>query len=78
MLVDTDQWDEPAPVVYDPPIMLNPRDTITWTCTYDNTTDQTLIFGDSAQKNEMCIFLGRFFSSPDGQHIECEALGPTG
>ena len=44
-LFDTDQWDEPAPAVYDPPIMLNP---------------------------------GRFFSSPDGQHIECQALGPNG
>ncbi len=77
-LVETDKWDEPPPVVYDTPIMLSPGDSITWTCTYNNDTATTLAFGDSAQKNEMCIFLGRFFSSPDGQHIECQALGPNG
>jgi hypothetical protein len=77
-LLETTEWDEPPGVTYDPPVMLNPGDKITWTCTYDNNTDSTLTFGDSAEKNEMCIYLARFFSSPDGQHIECQALGPNG
>jgi hypothetical protein len=78
MLADVNTWDEPPPITYDPPIMLNPGDKITWTCTYNNTTDKTLTFGESAEDNEMCIYLGRFFSDPDGSQLECQANGPTG
>jgi hypothetical protein len=78
MLADVDTWDEPPPITYDPPIMLNPGDKITWTCTYDNTTTKTLTFGESAEDNEMCIYLARFFSDPDGSQLECQAMGPTG
>jgi hypothetical protein len=78
MLADANTWDEPPPITYDPPIMLNPGDKITWTCTYDNTTNKTLTFGESAEDNEMCIYLARFFSDPDGSQLECQAMGPTG
>jgi hypothetical protein len=71
-LVDTTLWDEAPPSSYDPPVMLNPGDTIDWTCTYNNDTGTTLEFGDSAEKNEMCIYIARFFSSPDGDDLTCE------
>jgi hypothetical protein len=77
-LVDTTEWDEPPIVPYDPPITLNPSDSITWTCTYNNQTGGTLTFGDSAQKNEMCIFLARFYSAPSGDDIECQSPSPSG
>jgi|CZKU01.1.fsa_nt_gi hypothetical protein len=77
-LVDTTEWDEPPIVAYDPPIGLNPGDSITWTCTYDNQTGGTLNFGDSAQKNEMCIFLARFYSAPSGDDIECQSATASG
>jgi len=77
-LGETTQWDDPPPFVYDPPVMLNPGDTISWTCTYDNQTGKTLTFGESAQANEMCIYLARFYSAPDGAQLECQAQGPTG
>jgi hypothetical protein len=72
MLLDTTQWDEAPPVDYDQPVMLNPGDSINWTCTYDNTTTQTITYGDSAETNEMCIYIARFFSSPSGDDLECE------
>ena len=78
MLADVDTWDEPPGITYDPPVMLNPGDKITWTCTYDNNTGKTLTFGESAENNEMCIYLARFFSAPDGAQLECQATGPTG
>src|SRR5262249_27319643 len=78
MLVDTSTWDEPPPTFYDPPIMLNPGDTISWTCTYDNDTAAPLVFGESAENNEMCIYLARFFSDRSGDQIECQAQGDTG
>ncbi len=77
-LIDTMQWDEPPIQAYDPPIMLNPSDSITWTCTYNNETGGTLTFGDSAEKNEMCIFLARFYSAPSGDDIECQSPSPNG
>jgi hypothetical protein len=78
-LADVDTWDEPPPITYDPPVMLKPADSITWTCTYDNDTDQTFIFGESAEKNEMCIYLARYYTatSSDAQ-IECQATSPQG
>jgi hypothetical protein len=78
MLADVNTWDEPPAIVYDPPIMLSPGDSISWTCTYDNDTGKTLAFGESAENNEMCIYLARFYSAPDGAQLECQAMGPTG
>jgi hypothetical protein len=78
MLLETDDWDEPPPTFYDPPVMLNPGDSIRWTCTYDNDTATTFTFGDSAEKNEMCIYIGRFFSSPNGDDLNCETPYATG
>jgi hypothetical protein len=72
-LVDTTVWDEPPIQTYDTPISLNPGDSISWTCTYNNNTGAPLVFGDSAQKNEMCIFLARFYSAPSGNDIECQS-----
>jgi hypothetical protein len=76
-LVDTDQWDEAPPVDYPEPIMLNPGDGIKWTCTFNNTTAQTITYGDSAIKNEMCIYIARFVSSPSGDDLECETIFPS-
>lgn len=78
MLADVDTWDEPPTIIYDTPIMLNPGDKIEWTCTYNNDTGRTLTFGESAETNEMCIYLARFFSAPDDSQLECMATSPTG
>jgi hypothetical protein len=71
-LLDTTDWDEAPPVNYAQPVILNPGDAISWTCTYQNPTQQTITYGDSALKNEMCIYIARFFSSPNGDDLECE------
>jgi hypothetical protein len=62
-LIDDTNWDEPPPHFYDPPIMMNPGDSIDWTCSYNNMTGNTLTFGNSAATNEMCIFVGRYYST---------------
>jgi hypothetical protein len=41
-------------VLHDTPLMLMPGDTIATTCTYQNTTDDTVMFGQSTQQ-EMCF-----------------------
>lgn len=77
-LFDNTIWDEPPTQTYDPPIPVNPGDSINWTCTYNNGTGGTLTFGDSALKNEMCIFLARFYSAPSGNDIECQSPTASG
>jgi hypothetical protein len=77
-LAETDDWAEPPAVAYEPNVLLNPGDSISWTCTYNNDTSNTLTFGESAQTNEMCIYLARFYSSPDGDDLQCQAFFDTG
>ncbi len=77
MLVDTTQWSDPPPVAYTPPVMLSAGDTISWACTYDNTTANTIKFGKS-DTNEECVYVARFYSSPTGTGLECLASAPTG
>jgi hypothetical protein len=78
-LADTTEWNEPPPLSYTPPVMMNPGDSVTWTCTYDNETGQTLSFGPSASKNEMCIYLARYYSSSaDDTQLECQAVSQIG
>jgi len=78
-LADVDTWDEPPGIAYNPYVMLNPGDTITWTCTYNNSTTKTFTFGESASDNEMCIYLGRYFSSnANDTQIMCSAASTNG
>jgi hypothetical protein len=78
-LIDDTTWSEPPYYTYNPTIMLNPGDSISWTCTYDNNTGMTLTFGDSALKNEMCIFTGLYYSTnADDTLIACQALTDIG
>jgi hypothetical protein len=69
MLYETKQWSEPKAASFDPPIDIVAGTGITWTCSFQNDTGQTLTFGESASKNEMCIFNGVYYPSPDGSSI---------
>ncbi|HVW27346.1 MAG TPA: hypothetical protein VHC69_18405 [Polyangiaceae bacterium] len=67
MLYQTDEWAEPAPARFDPPLALTQGTVIDWSCTYANDSGQTITFGDSAVKNEMCIFPGEFYNEQGAQ-----------
>jgi hypothetical protein len=82
-------WDSPAiwwhgtppPGVSNPPtatgqttpVKMTAAQSITWDCQYNNTTGKTLTFGDSAQNNVMCIYLGQYYpanaSNPDVVYV---------
>jgi hypothetical protein len=66
MLYTTDSWDNAPLQAYSPVIQLPAGTQITWSCTYDNPTNMTLTFGESAQTNEMCIFNGQYYPVPAG------------
>ncbi|HEX3596190.1 MAG TPA: hypothetical protein VHU80_13865 [Polyangiaceae bacterium] len=73
MLYDGTEWQEPKPKSFDPPLSLKSGTKITWACTYNNDTGQTLSFGESAATNEMCIFPGEFYNAT-GQQISYQAI----
>jgi hypothetical protein len=63
----TDQWADPMPAKFTPPMPITSGTNISWTCTYTNETNQTLSFGDSAVSNVMCIFAGQYYPVPAGR-----------
>lgn len=67
VLYQTDEWAEPAPMHFDPPLALTQGTRIDWSCEYANDTGAMITFGDSAVKNEMCIFPGEFFDEDGAQ-----------
>ena len=64
---ETDTWDEPKPARFDPPRQLHAGDPLNFTCTFVNTSPDTLTFGESAGSNEMCILVASFYPAPAGQ-----------
>jgi Copper type II ascorbate-dependent monooxygenase, C-terminal domain len=64
-LFQTTEWQEPPALSYSPPLQLTAGTAITWSCTYNNTTKNTLTFGESALKNVMCISSSIFYPVSD-------------
>jgi hypothetical protein len=69
MLYQTTQWSEPVPKNFSPALLLHAGDTITWTCSFDNPTNTTLTFGESATQNEMCILVGVVYPTTTGLEL---------
>jgi hypothetical protein len=72
-LYSTMTWSEPQPRVfpYDPAVTLHGGSKITYECTYRNTTQQTIISGQSARTNEMCILHGMYWPRQDSKTEMC-------
>lgn len=69
MLFESQDWDGPTPAIFNPALEIATGTTITWACSFDNETGVNLTFGESASTNEMCIFNGVYYPSPDGSSI---------
>lgn len=69
MIYESTDWDGPSPATFDPAMEIASGTSITWTCSFQNDTTTTLTFGQSALTNEMCIFNGVYYPSPDGSSI---------
>jgi len=66
-LFHTTSWDEPSGSVFPlPGIDVKQGDVFNFACQYNNTDAVTYTFGNSAVKNEMCIFPALFYPSKDG------------
>ncbi len=69
-LFHTTDWSEPNGNTFPSPgIAVKAGDMFNFACTYNNTTTNTYVFGNSAINNEMCIFPALFYPAPDGQTL---------
>lgn len=68
-------WDEAPVTQFDPPLAFDGDNGLRFRCSWDNPTDQTLEFGESADK-EMC-FLWAYYYPSSGYQV-CVDLGEFG
>jgi hypothetical protein len=76
-LYQTDVWADPSPMIYSPALPLKGGTAVTYDCTYVNDTGQTLVFGESALSNVMCIFSAQYYPVPadrDDPTISCMGI----
>jgi hypothetical protein len=74
MLYSTNSWDNAPNQLYQPAVMLPAGTVIQWSCTINNTTPNTLTFGESAATNEMCIFDGQYYPVPAGANPSIDVM----
>jgi Copper type II ascorbate-dependent monooxygenase, C-terminal domain len=72
-LYDSTTWSEPLARTFpdDPPVTLHSGSSVTYSCTYRNTTAQTFVAGQSAATNEMCILHGMYWPRLDSAAERC-------
>jgi hypothetical protein len=61
-LVDNSDWSEPPIYAVDPPITFQPGAGLSYRCEWENTSDATIIFGESALQ-EMCFLVTYYYPS---------------
>lgn len=64
---ETTTWDEPESALFAPAKAVKKGDMLDFNCTFVNNSPNTLTFGESAETNEMCIFVSSFYPVPAGQ-----------
>ncbi len=64
---ETTTWDEPTPALFAPAKAVKGGATLDFNCTFVNNSPNTLTFGESAETNEMCIFVSSFYPVPAGK-----------
>jgi hypothetical protein len=65
-LFSSTAWSDVPAQRFDPPLSLGAGTDVTFTCTSDNPGPAPLVYGESAQTNEMCIFSAQFYPAPFG------------
>lgn len=64
-IFETTTWDEPDPALFDPAKPVKGLAPLKFECTFVNNSAETLTFGESAENNEMCIFVASYYPVPD-------------
>jgi len=66
----TTNWAEPSGNLFPAPgFAIKQGDSVQYTCTYQNDSNMTYTFGNSAINNEMCIFPALYYPSANGDTL---------
>lgn len=77
LLHESRSWSEPPLTLFDPPITFAQGEGLHLNCHYQNTTNQTVTFGESVN-NEMCFLWAYYYPAPRGVHICAKGYTPNG
>ena len=69
MVFETTTWDEPESAIFAPAKPVKGGTKLDFNCTFVNNSANTLTFGESAETNEMCIFVASFYPVPAGEQV---------
>ena len=67
MVYSSPDWESPDVAQFDPPRSISPGSAFEFSCTWQNDSDVTVTYGDSAT-DEMCIFFGFYYPSLTGMN----------
>ncbi|HZJ66510.1 MAG TPA: hypothetical protein VFD36_23545 [Kofleriaceae bacterium] len=66
MVLDNASWDHPLIRTWDMPFFTFPNSTLTYQCDYVNPNNRTIVTGNNADTDEMCMVVGYYFPAPGG------------
>jgi hypothetical protein len=82
VIFSSTDWEHPGSTLWNAPTFYQfPTNSLTWDCTYNNNdpsdpnSTMTIVAGQSAVTNEMCMATGYFFPSTGAQACLCTAQG---
>jgi Copper type II ascorbate-dependent monooxygenase, C-terminal domain len=68
-LYASDTWDEPETKNLLPAFTVKQGEKLEYACQFDNDSDRTLVYGESAETNEMCNMFGVFYPADNGEGV---------
>ncbi len=75
VVLDSDDWEHPDVVEMDNPFYEFASGKLTYECTYNNASNRTIMDGESAVTDEMCMATGYFFPSTSAKFCY-DSFGP--
>jgi hypothetical protein len=67
MVFDSTSWEHPSATAWSTtPFFTFSSGKLSYQCEYMNPTNRTILDGDSAATDEMCMAIGYYFPAPDG------------
>jgi len=75
MVLDNASWDHPLIKTWSMPFFTFPNSTLTYQCEYSNPNNRTIVTGNNADTDEMCMVVGYYFPAPGGVGHLCQDQG---
>lgn len=74
-LHSTQDWAAPEPTIFDPPLRVQAGQRVEFECSYRNDLPQAVVEGESADRDEMCIFAASYWPRLDRATEACVGSG---